>query len=138
LIEESDQTGAIRALRQYRAAFPGQSQYFLEKEVDLLLELKRDKEAEALYFKSFDPLWSDEQNQRFYEDFLGRRERLRAYGRELKQGFRRNPANFDLAMRLYHYAQYDRDTSEAFEERVFIQLEKARSERGVKWSPKEL
>jgi hypothetical protein len=95
LIEKKDFNEALSALRRHKSSFPDENNYFLEKEVDVLLKLKRGREAEALYVRSFDPFWSDEKSERFYHEFLSERDRLRAYGRELKEALRRNPANLD-------------------------------------------
>ncbi|MCI0336158.1 MAG: hypothetical protein L0226_01160 [Acidobacteria bacterium] len=138
LIEQKNYTESLRALRQHKAAFPEQKRFFLEVEAGVLLELKRDGEAEALYVKSFDPFWSEEQSEHFYYGFLSSRDRLRAYVRELKQASSRNPANFDVAVRLFHYLQYDSGMNDASAIGVFTQLEKARAARGVKWKVNEL
>ncbi|MCI0666149.1 MAG: hypothetical protein L0220_34280, partial [Acidobacteria bacterium] len=102
-----------------------------------LLGLKKDKEAEAIYIKSFDPFWAEHQSYYFYEEFLSRRDRLRAYGRELKQASQRNPADFAVAVRLFHYSRYNY-MYENGAGRVFTRLEKVRSEKGIKWSANEL
>ncbi len=138
LVEQKDYTEALRALRQHKTSFPEEKSYFLEKEVDVLLKLKRDREAESLYVKSFDPFWTEEQSERFYYNILSERDRLRAYGRELKQAFRRNPADFDVAVRLFHYLHYDYDMNDAAAAGIFTQLEKARAVRGAKWTADEL
>src|SRR5262249_12411620 len=102
LIEQEDYNEAISAVRQHKATFPKGNNYFLEKEVFLLSALGQGREAEALYVRSFDPFWTETQSEAFYHDFLSGRDRLRAYGRELKDSFRRNPANLDTAVRLFH------------------------------------
>ncbi len=138
LIEKKDYNEALIALRQHKSSFPDQKNYFLEKEVDVLLKLKRGREAEALYVREFDPFWNDKQSADFYYEFLSQRDRLRAYGRELKESFRRNPSNFDAAIRLFHYRHYDfADDSETASD-VFARLEQARARRGVKWTADEL
>ncbi|MEP7343483.1 MAG: tetratricopeptide repeat protein [Acidobacteriota bacterium] len=138
LIKEEDYAEALKTLRQHKAAFPDERDYFLEKEVEALVELKRGKEAEAVYVAAFDPFWTDEQSRKFYFDFLSERDRLRAYGREAKDSFRRNPANFDAAVRLYHYQHYDSEMNDDTATAIFTQLEKARAARNLKWKPEEL
>src|SRR5215470_15897538 len=130
LIEKKDFNEALGALRRHRPSFPGEKNYFLEKEVDVLLKLKRGGEAEALYVRSFDPFWSDEKSERFYHEFLSDRDRLRAYGRELKEALRRNPANLDAAVRLFHYRHYDYADNDETASDIFTQLERARARRG--------
>src|SRR5262250_427371 len=66
LIEKKSFNEALSALRRYKSSFPDEKNYFLEKEVDVLLKLKRDRDAEALYVRSFDPFWNDEKSERFY------------------------------------------------------------------------
>ena len=61
--------------------------------------------AHALYEAAFDPFWPDELSRSFYE-FLSEHDRLRAYGRELRAQFKRDPTNYDAAVRLLHYADY--------------------------------
>jgi hypothetical protein len=79
----------------------------------------RVKEAEEVYKKSFNPFWSSELGEHFYR-FLRVNDRFRAYGQELREAFRRNPADFDVATRLFDYSK------ESGDERpdVFVQLEK--------------
>ena len=137
LLKRKDYSEALKAVRRYKLLFPDKQDYFLEKEVDALLGLKKDKEAEAIYIKSFDPFWAEHQSYYFYEEFLSRRDRLRAYGRELKQASHRNPADFDVAVRLFHYSRYNY-MDEDGAGRVFSRLEKARSDKGIKWSADEL
>src|SRR5215470_13083020 len=52
LIERKDYNEALSAARQHKSSFPDQKNYFLDKEVEVLLELKRGREAEALYVRS--------------------------------------------------------------------------------------
>jgi hypothetical protein len=138
LIEKEDFNEALGALRQHKSSFPDEKNYFLAKEVDVLLKLKRGREAEALYVRSFDPFWTDEQSGAFYHGFLSERDRLRAYGRELKESFRRNPANLDVAVRLFHYRHYDYGENGETASDLFARLEQARASRGVKWTTGEL
>lgn len=138
LVEQQDYDEALRAVRQHRGAFAEQRDHFLEKEVDLLVKLGRDKEAEQVYVAAFDPFWSDAQAQRFYYDFLSERERLRAYGRELKETLRRQPTNFPVAVRLFHYRHYDHDSYGAGATSIFVKLEQARAAQGIPWRTEEL
>jgi tetratricopeptide (TPR) repeat protein len=138
LIEKKDFNEALGALRRHKSSFADEKNYFLEKEVDVLLKLKRGREAEALYVRSFDPFWSDEKSERFYNEFLSERDRLRAYGRELKDALRRNPANLDAAVRLFHYRHYDYAENDETASDIFTRLEQARASRGVKWTADEL
>ncbi|MGH9751547.1 MAG: tetratricopeptide repeat protein, partial [Blastocatellia bacterium] len=66
LIEKQSWNEALSAARQHKASFPNQKDYFLEKEVYLLAALGRGREAEAIYVRSFDPFWTDEQSRAFY------------------------------------------------------------------------
>ncbi|MGE0128597.1 MAG: tetratricopeptide repeat protein [Blastocatellales bacterium] len=138
LIEKEDFSEALGAVRQHKSSFPDRNDYFLEKEVYLLSALGRGREAESLYVRSFDPFWTDKQSEDFYQNFLSGRDRLRAYGRELKASFRRNPASFDTAVRLFHYQHYDYAENEATAANIFTRLEQARAARGVKWTADEL
>src|SRR5262249_6317585 len=127
-----------KAVRQHKSAFPDQKDYFLEKEVGLLVSLNRGREAEALYVRSFDPFWSDKRSEAFYYEFLNGRDRLRAYGRELKSSFRRDPTNLDTAVRLFHYQHYDYAENDETSANIFLKLEQARASRGAKWATEEL
>jgi tetratricopeptide (TPR) repeat protein len=138
LVEKKDYHEALRALRQHKSSFPEQKNYFLEKEVAVLVELNRGGEAEALYVRAFDPFWTDEQSRRYYYDFLSERDRLRAYGRELKERFSRNPGSFDAAVRLFHYLHYDYQENDQASSHIFTRLEQARATRKVKWTADEL
>lgn len=138
LIEKGDHTEALKAVRQYKVSFPLEHRFFLEKEVEALVALKRVKEAETVYVAAFDPFWSDEQSREFYFDFLSEHDRLRAYGKELKQAFRRNPASFDVAVKLFHYLHYDYEFNDSGAAEIFAQLEAARASRRVNWKSEEL
>ena len=138
LVEKNDHVEVLEAVRQYKASFPAEHRFFLEKEVDALVKLKRGAEAEKVYVAAFDPFWSDEESRRFYFDFLSEHDRLRAYGRELGTAFRRNPANFDLAIRYHHYSQNDGYGGGEGSEGVLSELERARAAQRIQWKPEEL
>jgi cellulose synthase operon protein C len=132
-IEEKNYTDALKVLRQYKERFPERRIYLIKKEVSILDAMNRAKEAEQVYISAFDPFWPDELSQSFY-DFLKNHDRFRAYGYELREAFRLDPANFEVAVKLVHYstAAYRSDPS------VFVRLEKARAARGFGWKPEEL
>lgn len=138
LVEKNDQAEALRTVRQYKASFPAEQRFFLEHEVEALVALKRVKEAEAVYAAAFDPFWSDEESRKFYFEFLSEHDRLRAYGKELKQSLRRNPASFDLSVKLFHYLHYDYEYNDYGAAEIFSELEAARAARHVQWKPEEL
>lgn len=121
-IEQNQKEQALKMIRQYKAKFP---EKMLEKEVSLL----SPKEAENVYYESFDPFWSDEQTENFY-NFLSNNDRLRAYGSELKTKFRENNADYSTAVRLIHYQLYDYEAITP----IILKLEKAKKE----WSTGEL
>src|SRR6185295_12878494 len=77
--------------------------------------------------------WSSELSENFY-DFLKSNDRFRAYGHELRAAFRRNPADFDAALRLLDYSKHAGDGRPD----VFVQLEKTRAARHINWTPDEL
>ncbi len=138
LEEKGDHVEALKAVRQYSSTFPAERRFFLEKEVGELVALKHVKEAEAAYVAAFDPFWSDEESRKFYFDFLSEHDRLRAYGKELKQALRRNPASFDVAVKLFHYLHYDYEYNDYGAAEIFTQLETARAARRINWKPEEL
>jgi tetratricopeptide (TPR) repeat protein len=106
LDEEKNYAEALKFLRAAKAQFPGAQSVLLEKEIEILLETNQAREAENVYHAAFNPLWSREEAEKFY-DFLSNRDRLRAYGAELKAKFRQNPADFDAGLRLALYRQHD-------------------------------
>src|SRR5262249_33239427 len=57
------------------------------------------------YIKAFDPFWTNDQAEKFYE-FLSDHEHLREYGASLKARFQKNPADLDAAVRLALYRKY--------------------------------
>src|SRR5260370_10196437 len=133
LMEERNYPEALKLVRQYREGFPDQLEFLIEKEATILDEMGQEKEAEAAYTKAFDPFWPAELSENFYE-FLKNHDRFRAYGRELREAFRRNPADFQTAVKLLHYSKHaNRDSAE-----VFVQLEKARAARQISWKQDEL
>jgi tetratricopeptide (TPR) repeat protein len=133
LTEERNYPEALQVLRQYKDNFPERQSYLLEKEVSILVSMKRDGEAESVYQKAFDPFWPQEMSDKFYS-FLSDIDRLRAYGHQLSEAFRRNPTDFQVAVRLIHYHNYTGEKST----RIIGQLEQARAARRIKWQPEEL
>src|SRR5260370_36100606 len=133
LIEERNYPEALKLVRQYREGFPDHLEFLIEKEATILGEMGQEKEAEAAYMKAFDPFWPTELSENFYE-FLKNHDRFRAYGREMRAAFRRNPADFETAVKLVHYSKHaNRDSPE-----VIVQLEKARAARKIGWKQDEL
>ncbi|MDT5121343.1 MAG: hypothetical protein QOC96_825 [Acidobacteriota bacterium] len=133
LVEEKNYPAALKILRQYKDRFPERQSFLLEKEVSILVAMKRGKEAESVYQKAFDPFWSQSASHEFY-GFLSDQDRLRAYGHELTEAFHRNPADFNTAVRLIHYRNYKSEQSP----RIITQLEQARAARKISWQPEEL
>jgi tetratricopeptide (TPR) repeat protein len=133
LIEEGNYPEALKVLRQYKDRYPERQSYLLEKEVSILVSMKKETEAESVYQKAFDPFWSDEMSGKFY-GFLSDIDRYRAYGHELGEAFRRNPADFKTVIRLIHYRGYNGEKSA----RIITQLEQARAARRINWQPEEL
>lgn len=133
LTEEKNYSQALTILRQYKDRFPERQSYLLEKEVSILVRMKKDAEAERVYMEAFDPFWPAEMASGFY-DFLSDHERFRAYGHELAEAFARNPADFKVAVRLIHYRNYTGEKSA----RITAQLEQARAARRINWKPEEL
>ncbi len=129
LVEENNSAEALNLLRQTKARFPEKQDVLREKEVSILLEMKKPLEAEAVYQASFNPFWSREETENFYQ-FLSEQDRLRAYGAELKTKFKQNPADFDTAIRLAHYSRYGYDAVTP----IFLKLEKAKKT----WTSDEL
>lgn len=122
LAAENQTQKALEIARNYKQKFP---EKMLEKEVNLL----SPQEAEKVYYQSFNPFWSDLQSSNFYQ-FLSDNDRLRAYGSELKARFRQNPADYQTAIRLIHYKQYNYDEITP----TVLQLEKAKNT----WTADEL
>lgn len=122
LVAENNKSKALVIIRNYKSRFP---EKMLEKEVALV----SPKEAEQVYYQSFNPFWSDEQSEKFYQ-FLNDNDRFRGYGSELKTKFRQNPTDYETAIRLIHYKQYDYDEISP----IVLQLEKAKKT----WTADEL
>ena len=133
LIDNDDYDKALPLIRQNRDQFPEHHDELVAKEASLLEDMGRVKEAEQVYKQAFDPFWSSELSENFY-DFLKSNDRFRAYGHELREANRRNPADFDTAVRLLDYSNYAGDERPD----VFVQLEKARAARHINWTQDEL
>ena len=133
LTEQGNFDTALTLLRQNRERFPEHRAEIIQKEVFLLEDMGRTKEAETVYIQAFDPFWSKELSDNFYY-FLQDHDRFRSYGQELRQAFRRNPTDVSTAIRLLHYSKFaGHDSSD-----VFVQLEKARAARQIAWKQEEL
>lgn len=99
LVAENQTSKALEFIRKYKANF---SAKMLEKEVSLL----SPKEAEHVYYQSFNPFWTDEQTENFYQ-FLHQNNRYRLFGSELKAKFKKHSDDYQIAIRLMHYQIYD-------------------------------
>jgi tetratricopeptide (TPR) repeat protein len=133
LKEEKNYTEALNFVRQARTQFPQRQSVLLEKEIEILLETNNATEAETIYQAAFNPFWSDEEADKFY-DFLNGQDRLRAYGAELKTIFRKNPADFDAAIRLALYQNHDYSYGNDEITPVILKLEQAKKN----WTTEEL
>ncbi len=130
LTEDEEYTPALEFLRQAKALFPDRKAELLAREISLLDDTGNGKEAETVYIAAFDPFWTDDESDKFYE-FLSDRDRLREYGSELKAKFDRNNSEFDTAIRLAHYRRTN-DSGEIVP--IFLKLEKAKKA----WNTDEL
>ncbi|HEX8566686.1 MAG TPA: tetratricopeptide repeat protein [Pyrinomonadaceae bacterium] len=133
LTEEGNFAEALNFIRQAKAPFPERKSVLLEKEIDILLETNRAKEAESIYQAAFDPFWSQQEAGKFYE-FLSNQDRLRAYGAELKQRLKQNPADFDAAIRYALYRNHDYYYGNDRIAAIISNLEKAKTN----WTTEEL
>jgi tetratricopeptide (TPR) repeat protein len=106
LVEDGNRDEALAFVRRAKARFPERKSVFLEREIDILIDTGRRDEAIRVYEAAFDPFWSAEESEKFYE-FLNREDRLRAYGARLKERFTRDPADFDAAVRLALFRNHD-------------------------------
>ncbi len=133
LTESEDYAAALDFTRQARAHFPEKKDVLLAKEVEILLALNKSEEAEIVYRRAFDPFWSDEQARKFYE-FLSDRDHLRLYGAELKTRIKKDPADFDAAIRLADYQLHDYAYGNDDIEPIIAKLEAAKKD----WTTDEL
>ncbi|HJQ32386.1 MAG TPA: tetratricopeptide repeat protein [Pyrinomonadaceae bacterium] len=133
LAGRKETAAALDAVRRYRERFPSRRRFFMEQEVALLDAAGRAREAEAVYVNNFDPFWPDTLSERFY-DFLREHDRYRAYGGELREAFRRDPSDFRLAVRLFHFRKHAYEGSDD----IFTRLEAARADARVEWRAEEL
>ncbi len=133
LTEEKNYAEALDFIAQAKAQFPSRRSVLLEKEIAVLLETKDAKAAEKVYQAAFDPFWSETEAQKFY-DFLNEQDRLRAYGAEIKERFKRNPADFDAAMRLALYRNHDYFYGNDDAAPIILKLEQAKKN----WTSEEL
>lgn len=133
LIKDGNYEAALKLVRQNKDRFPARRAEMIESEASLLEDMGQEKEAESVYVAAFDPFWSPDLSENFY-DFLKENDRFRAYGQELREAFRRNPTDMSVAVRLLHYSSYTGKNSPE----VFVQLEKARSARQIPWKQDEL
>ncbi len=133
LIEEKNYADASKFLIENRANFPDQKGYFLEKMISILVLQEKKTEALKVYKDAFDPFWSDFECQKFYA-FLRDNDAYRAYRSELRQNFKKNPAEFQTAIRLVHFQKNNGDN---FGE-IIQKLENTRTARKIAWQTEEL
>jgi cellulose synthase operon protein C len=106
LVEENDYSEALKYVRQARQMFPEKQSVLLDKEIEILLATNQSKEAETVYIQAFNPFWSADEAEKFYE-FLSEQDRLREYGAELKARFKSNPADFETGVKLALFQNHD-------------------------------
>ena len=129
LTNDEEYTDALQYVRLAESQFPDKKVDLLEKEIKLLGDLNKDKEAAKVYIAAFDPFWTKDESEKFYE-FLSTNDRLRDYALPLKTRFANNPADFDTAIRLASYRAYNgQDVTP-----IFAKLEKAKTS----WTADEL
>ncbi|HEY2866765.1 MAG TPA: hypothetical protein VGJ02_06715, partial [Pyrinomonadaceae bacterium] len=63
--EEFDE--ALRFVRQAEGQYPDKKADLLEKEIKLLGSLNNNKEAARVYIAAFDPFWTKDESEKFYE-----------------------------------------------------------------------
>ncbi|MBL8150777.1 MAG: hypothetical protein JNN15_12705, partial [Blastocatellia bacterium] len=129
---------AIKLLDSFQSLFPQEKEYFVTKKVALYLAQKDFQNAEAVYLKAFDLFWSDAMSINFYQ-FLRDVNRYREYKRNLVEALKKDPANFDTAMRLFHF-QLKGESREKRALAVLQQLEMARTQTAgqTEWTAEEL
>jgi tetratricopeptide (TPR) repeat protein len=128
---------ALKILRLYKDQFHEKQDVLLEKETSLLLSMNKPKEAEKVYLEAFDPFWSGKMSSNFYW-FLKDQDRFRAYGAELKTSFLRDKSDLKTAVRLIHFRNQDGIYGNDSAANVILQVEKARSQKNIKWTGEEL
>jgi cellulose synthase operon protein C len=133
LAEEKNYAEALRFLRDAKQQFPDRQSVLLDREIEILLEMNQPREAEKAYQAAFNPFWSEEEAGKFYE-FLSEQDRLRTYGSEVKARFKKNPADFDAAIRLALYQNHDYESGNDTVAPVILKLEKAKKN----WTTGEL
>ncbi|MCA1592095.1 MAG: hypothetical protein LC754_05480, partial [Acidobacteria bacterium] len=134
LVEVKNYEAALRAVREHKGNFPSRRSYFLNEETTVLDNMGNEREAEKVYREAFDPFWPDDVSGGFY-DYLKDHDRYRAYGDEQRKAFRRDPSDYDAAVRLFHF---EKDSYGEDAPNIFTKLEKARAARGVQWKAEEL
>src|SRR5215203_2466305 len=132
LSEEKNYSEALGILDETAAKFPEQRNYLLDKKISILTQQGKFPEAEKVYYEAFNPFWTDSESEKFYE-FLRENDRYRAYESGLRAKFRKNPPDYQTAIRLIHFMRDEGDEFGA----IVQTLENARA--GTKaWQADEL
>ncbi|MEO6588555.1 MAG: hypothetical protein ABIP06_04430, partial [Pyrinomonadaceae bacterium] len=133
LTEEKNYAEALNFVRQAKAELPEKRNILLDKEIKILLENNNPTEAEMVYRAAFDPFWTEDEAQKFY-DFLSEQDHLRTYGAEIKAKFKKNPADFDAGVRLALYQNHDYSYGNDDVTPIILKLEQAKKT----WTTDEL
>ena len=136
LVADKEYKTALKIANSYQKNGGDKEHYFLKKQADILLTTDNWQAAKELYIKNFDPFWPSDIKQSFYYEVLSDNDQLRAYGKELRAKFQKDPANFDLAIRLIDYTNYNYEQS--LSSYAFYKLEESRSQNNIAWTSKEL
>ncbi|MEP6903356.1 MAG: tetratricopeptide repeat protein, partial [Actinomycetota bacterium] len=130
---EKNYAEALEILTEFEAKFPDDKQYFVQTKIDIYQSQGKKDEAEKVYRAAFNPLWSDDEISAFIS-FLDKNDRLKIYETEIKQKFKKNPADFEAAIRLIHLEKDDNEEVE----KICKKLQNARLQKKTKWSATEL
>lgn len=133
LTETEDYEAALQFIHQAKSRFPENKTTLLDREVNILLSMNRNEEAEEVYRAAFDPFWTEIETKKFYS-FLSNQDRLRAYGSEIRNRFKNNPADFDAAIRLAHYQNNDYEYGNDLILPVILKLEQSKKD----WKTEEI
>jgi hypothetical protein len=76
LTNDEDYNDALAFVPSSRGQFPDKKSDLLEKEIQLLVDLSKDKEAARVYITAFDPFWTKDESEKFLQ--ISERERSTA------------------------------------------------------------
>jgi Flp pilus assembly protein TadD len=135
LLEQKRFADAEQQIATYQQTFPGDEIFPVSARASLAQAKGSTAEAQALYDRSFQPLWPPELVQDYFS-LLGQTHNLRAFLDRARAAVAANPEDLNSAARLFYYYQQQGNMEAA--RRVLVEFRLRKESRDSAWKADEL